>query len=452
MYDIFICYRGESAPSRELGERIFNDVTKSTNYKVFFAPKRINKGENFKTIVPVVMEKVSVVLLLLDKKTDFFGPCANPDDVVKFELTCAIDNPNIRFLPIFINDFDFASVDLSAVLDGDRQAALEERIKHINGIRYTGMYHFSVERDLIPIIDGLYDGGDAINNLSRCSGTRYYDAHETNEIEFLKLQQDMMYRYDQDVYDRLLANKTDLAVLDIGCNNELQTVNRFGSDKRVKLLVGVDRDEGCITSAKTNYPNAIFEAVDIESREFKTKLSAICSENHIKGFDIITVSMVILHLEHPARFLAQTKSLLKPGGKIFIRDIDDGLNIAYPDADGRFARLTEICKYCDMLGFRHSGRQIYYYLKEAGYSQVKLEKSGLDTSCMDFDNKEALFDIYFGYIPTALAKTKERNPDLLRVQHDIEWVNANIDMAYEEFMKSSFLFSLGYIIYTAENN
>ncbi len=451
MYDIFICYRGESATSRELGERIYNDVSKATNYSVFFAPKCIGKGENFKTIVPTLMKDIKVVLLLLDKDTDFFGPCSGDDDVVKLELESAIDNPAILFLPLFINGFDFADADLSSIFEGEKLEEALERIKHINGIPYTGMYHFSVEKDLIPIIDRLYNGGEAINKLSERSGTRYYDAIAQSELDFLALQQNMMFEYDQDVFDRILSNKTDLTVLDIGCNNGLQTMRRFGSDARVKTVVGVDRDEACIAEAKQKYPDAIFDVVNVEGREFKTKLNSICAENGIKGFDIINVSMVILHLERPARFLTQVRSLLKPDGKIFIRDIDDGINVAYPDPDGRFAHLTEICKYCDMLGFRHSGRQIYFYLKEAGFSRVKLEKAGLDTSSMDFDEKEALFDIYFGYIPTALAKTAERHPDLLRVRHDIEWVNGNIEIAYEEFMKSSFLFSLGYMIYTAEN-
>ena len=32
-------------------------------------------------------------------------------------------------------------------------------------------------------------------------------------------------------------------------------------------------------------------------------------------------------------------------------------------------------KYCDMLGFRQSGKQIYSYLKNADYTDISLEKS-----------------------------------------------------------------------------
>ena len=161
--------------------------------------------------------------------------------------------------------------------------------------------------------------------------------------------------------------------------------------------------------------------------------------------------MVILHLERPYRFLNQIKSFLAKSGAIFIRDIDDGLNFAYPDDNGIFARLIDICKYCDILGYRQSGRQIYSFLKNANFSNVRLEKIGLNTSDMSYDEKEILFEIYFGYIPIALQKTMERNKNIiLRAQIDYGWVMEVLETARELFMKNDFIFSLGYFIYTAE--
>ena len=55
-YDIFICYRGESGISCELGSRIYSEIS---SYSVFFAPKCINKGDNFKNKVQEVMKDVS---------------------------------------------------------------------------------------------------------------------------------------------------------------------------------------------------------------------------------------------------------------------------------------------------------------------------------------------------------------------------------------------------------
>lgn len=445
MYDIFICYRGESDQSCELGSRIYNHIHKKEKYRVFFAPECIPKGENFKSVVPEVMKNATIVILLLDR--EFFKACKEDDDILTFELKCAFSNSNILFLPIFLNQFTFKDVDLSDLFSDEEI----ERIKHINGVDYNGIYNFSVEHDLIPIIDGLYNGGNKIKRMSLRSKDRYHGANDQKELEFLKLQQEMLYLYDKDVIDRILADKNDIAVLDIGCNNGSQTMRYFENDSRVEKIVGIDRDYECIKFAKENYPQAIFECVDIEDSNFRKELKGICNENSLEKFDLITISMVLLHLERPAKLLSTIKSFLKPNGIVFIRDIDDGLNISFPDNNKIFSTLTNICRYCDILGFRYSGREIYSYLIESGFSNVKLEKSGFDTSSLDIEQKEALFDIYFGYIPIALQKTVERNPSLLRVKHDLEWVKENIDTAYDEFMKKSFLFSLGYMIYTAEN-
>ncbi len=443
-YDIFICYRGGSAQSCELGTRIYNTCRSNGRYRIFFAPECIGKGENFKTIVPEVMKDVTVVLLLLDH--DFFKACRDNDDIVDFELRTAFSNPNILFLPIFINHFDFKDVDLSDLFTTEEI----ERIKHINGIAYTGIYQFSVERDLLQIIDKLYDGGERVSQLSQRSKQRYYDSVNEDEADFLKLQQQMLYDYDTEVYEKLLSGGEDLAVLDVGCNTGLQTMKRFGHDHRVKTILGIDRDASAIAMATDTYPAATFACIDAEGASFREDLKTLLARAGVEKLDLITISMVILHLEKPQRLLSILKSFLSPGGRLFIRDIDDGLNLCYPNPNGIFDRLTSICGYCDMLGFRNSGRQIYAYLKDAEYTEITLEKSGFNTCGMSYEEKEALFDIYFGYIPKALKKTIERNPDFLRAQHDLVWVNEVLDTAYEEFMKSNFIFSLGYMIYTAK--
>ena len=49
-------------------------------------------------------------------------------------------------------------------------------------------------------------------------------------------------------------------------------------------------------------------------------------------------------ITYPEEMLKTLKSHLKPDGVMFIRDIDDGMNLAYPDKDGMFERLTEMLK------------------------------------------------------------------------------------------------------------
>ena len=447
-YDIFVCYRGESNVSCELGSRIYNEIDKDVNngkYNVFFAPKCVPKGTNFKNIIPQIMENVSIVILLLDN--NFFTNYLKKDDIVAYELQEALKNKDIIFLPVLLNGFKMIEVDFDKYGFTEEEA---ERIKHINSIDYNGIYNFTIQDDLLPIIKRMYDGGEQIVNMIKRGKHRYYGASDEEEVEFLDLQQEMMYRFDQEIYDKILDGKENMCILDIGCNNGAQIMAHFESDERVSCIVGIDKDQNSIDIAKAKYPNAIFECYDIEASSFRKQLKDFVKENIIEKFDMINISMVLLHLERPSILLSTLKSYLKPNGVMFIRDIDDGLNLAFPDNDGTFARMIEICSYCDMLGYRNSGRQIYSHLKGAGFSQVKLEKVGLSTADMSYEEKCALFDVYFGYIPTALEKTIERSPTLIRAKHDYEWVESVKENAYEAFLNNDFLFSLGYMIFTAQ--
>ncbi len=439
-YDIFICYRGESASSCELGARIFERIKR---YNIFFAPECIPKGGNFKSVVPLVMNNVSVVVLLFDE--NFFVNITKPDDIVFYEIQCALKNKDIVFLPIIMGSFNI-NLDNFAELFGEEAC---ERIKHISSLQYNGIYNFSIENDLLPYIDGIYNSGDLIHQMKKRNKNRYHGADEQQETDFLDLQQRLLFKFDNEVYEKKLAGKSNLIVLDIGCNDANQTMKRFGEDRRISTVFGIDRDEKCIERARGRYPRGIFEVADIDSPDFKMQIMQMLEKHKIKKFDFINISMVILHLEYPTRVLQTLRSFLSDNGVIFIRDIDDGLNFTYPDDDAMFERLTDICKYCDMLGYRQSGRQIYTYLKNSDYTNIALEKSGLNTTTLSFDEKAALFDIYFGYIPTALRQTLKRMPTL-RAKHDYDWVTGIIDEAYDRFMKSTTLFSLGYMIYTAE--
>lgn len=440
-YDVFICYRGGSPESGVIGTKIYKDAAK---YNVFYAPECLVKGENFKAVIPRLMDNVSIVILLLDR--EFFSGFGTPDNIVEYECREALKHPNIQFLPIYIDNFSFLNVDLSGFFTDEEL----DRIKHINGINYKGIYDFSVERDIIPALDSYFDGGSRAKKMSERSEERYYGASEEKEKGFLKIQQELLYRFDDDIYEKIMAGKNDLYVLDLGCNDGLQTARRFGSDERVARIAGIDIDPICIERAREKYRGEkyVFEVADIESDTLAERLDAL-TEAEGKKFDIINISMVILHLKRPTKLLRLVRKYLSRGGTLFIRDIDDGLNFAYPDtADGIFEEMTKMCEYCDILGYRKSGRQIYSYLKDAGFSAVALERAGLDTSGLTIDEKETLFEIYFGYIPTALRKTIDRT-DLPRAKRDLRRVDDMLDDARDVFLQNNFIFSLGYMIYTA---
>ena len=63
-------------------------------------------------------------------------------------------------------------------------------------------------------------------------------------------------------------------------------------------------------------------------------------------------------MKEPGVLLDTLSGHLAEGGRIVILDIDDGLNIAYPDPDGHFSKAVDICAETGYSGYRKSGRQI----------------------------------------------------------------------------------------------
>lgn len=77
-YNIFLCYRGDKGGW--LASNIYSELKLYTKEKLslFFAPKCISKGENFKNRCEAVAGDVNLMILILSP--GFFDNCGEPDD------------------------------------------------------------------------------------------------------------------------------------------------------------------------------------------------------------------------------------------------------------------------------------------------------------------------------------------------------------------------------------
>ena len=121
-YNVFICYRGSNNFSVLMGEwiyvasEIYNEKTDhKEKLKVFFAPRTIEKGDEFTEDIKRVLKACKVLVVLAD--TDFFSSCALVKDVVRNEIITAF-NGGIKILPV-CNDNGSSSYVLSNDTDID---------------------------------------------------------------------------------------------------------------------------------------------------------------------------------------------------------------------------------------------------------------------------------------------------------------------------------------------
>ena len=439
--NVFICYRGLNGG--ELAELIYDNLKKSQYVVPFFAPKDVNKGEDFKAILPKVLMRTKVFIMILTK--GFFNGCKEDDDIVRYEFECAFKNKDIKFFPIAFPDFDYKTEDLSTFAPEEI-----ERFKHKSAVGYSGIYDFDVNSQVMPFILNQIQGSVNIENLFQRRAGKYIGGAESHEREYLKLQSNLLYEYDSSVFTDLLSSAKTL--LDIGCNDGSNTMGNYSSFTNLQTIIGIDKLQSCVDAANKNYANtnAYFYCVDLENTDFEKNLCEIMNKHGIASFDYIGITMVLLHLVNPFNLLKTLRKYLSKGGFLFIRDIDDDLNFAYPDNEKIFERLTGIIRYCDTYGYRQSGKEIYSHLVSCGFSKIKIAKQGFNTSEMDYDEKAALFHVYFGYVPYALQKMKEKNPENEIIVKDWDWTIKNMDKAEILFMEKRFIFSLGYIVYVAQ--
>ena len=160
--------------------------------------------------------------------------------------------------------------------------------------------------------------------------------------------------------------------------------------------------------------------------------------------------MVLLHLKSQYKLLRILRRVLSQNGILIIKDIDDGLNFAYPDDDGDFERIFKICEKDKIAGERKNGRQIYTNLVRAGYKNISLEKQGFSSIGLSDDDKESLFNLYCKFVLDDIEVLHEKEPNNATFAEEYEWYNQNYKKIFEHFMMNEFVFSIGFQIYLAK--
>lgn len=431
MIDIFISYSHES---KSIADNICATLEQK-KIRCWYAPRDII-GDYATSIVEAI-NQCKVFILILNENSSNSQHCLNEIEIAY--------KANIEFNKgIVIMPFKIDNRNLSM--------AMEYYIKRLHWID-------GVNKSLDEAIFELYE---KIVTIIRPSGSskqrederrenKYFFAEDIKEKNRLNIQQKLLKSFDQEVYDQTVAGKSGLSVLDVGCNDGSLILDRLGDKQEVDRIIGLEYDEESVIETNLKNKNLKFKIYqcDIESDEFQDELTRITQENNLKTFDIINISMVILHLKKPYKLIKILRKFLNNNGRMIIKDIDDGLNFAYPD-DGTFKRVYEICQNNETSGFRKSGRQIYSYLSKNGFSKIKLIKSGLSTIGLNYEERQALFDTYFSFILDDLKIMHQRYPEDSKIQENLTWYADNYDEIEEKFHDESFMFNLGFMLFSAE--
>ncbi|MDR3283039.1 MAG: methyltransferase domain-containing protein [Candidatus Methanoplasma sp.] len=302
-----------------------------------------------------------------------------------------------------------------------------------------------------------------------CDAYKYYN-FEKGRIEN---QRKLLKEFRKDLYKRTEHLVNDgYNVLDLGCFNGAQIVDQYGKGEnyeRLGKIIGVDREKSAVDDAVKEFESnkVKFYNLDIESVDFEKNLRKICSEEKIDNcqFDIINLSMVLLHLKRQNKLLGLLKDFLKDDGIMIICDVDDTYTHVDPDNNRWFRDAKTMCsEFCSRYyigGLRYGGSAIAKKCRDCGYSETDVVKIGLGlyevikTAPKDGIEcpQSTFFDMYFGFIyhdmeilyndPVRYISEKSEREKLKNKYEEL--LEHYYDMRLEVF-KPGFWFTIGYIL------
>ena len=264
------------------------------------------------------------------------------------------------------------------------------------------------------------------------------------EIERLNAQEELLWKAQLPFYSGFL-NGEDMMILDIGCSDGYKTVKEFDRDN-VRKVLALDSAPEAVSKAKANCGNEkfCFEMGNVEDADFEDRLIDLMKKYDIEAFDVVHLSLVVLHLKDPVRVLSILKKYIGKGGRIVIVEADDDKAALSPD-DYYLRKYNSLLKIDPYMGNRECASNMYIWLNKAGYCSIHdtyVYAQGKDTA-----TKKAMFDIYFSSLPVDFEDLCIDDPSNEDYRMAKDWLDENIDNIYEYLLQEKTVFSFGVSIF-----
>ena len=278
-----------------------------------------------------------------------------------------------------------------------------------------------------------------------------YNSERKDEFSRLKQQQRLFLDFDKKVISGLIDENADqVFLLDVGCNDGDLIMNRIKGFNNVSVI-GVDVNMPAINRGNEKYADKNFTGycIDCLDPTFLDNMREIMDARGIEGFDLVVCSMILLHLDDPYKCLKNVRKLLKSGGKIFIRDMDDGLAMSYPDPNNLVKSFNAYSRELSFTGDRHCGRELYSILTKCCFRDIQIIPHEITTVGQDPDFIDILYNVNFRFIVAGLLQRFEGAPDNVEYKNSYDWGKNAFDDLEDLFHTPGYYYRMGTIVFVA---
>lgn len=251
---------------------------------------------------------------------------------------------------------------------------------------------------------------------------------EKKERERLLIQNRLLSQAEKPALEHFLNGKSELTVLDIGCNDGSRTFSRF-SDDRISRVIGLEYNQDLVEKAARQYGNAKFSfyQMDVEKGLFSRNLHNLPDRAGRGKFDLICLSYVLMHLQAGEKLLHQLKRFLKKDGVIFITESHDSSSSLFPDERGLLGEFLDILQQDKYAGKRATGARLTGWLKNCGYAHIQVWCDGISAGKEETKRKEEIFQTFFSYLPEDVKLLLAEEPDNRKYQAWKKWLEQNYE-------------------------
>ncbi len=249
---------------------------------------------------------------------------------------------------------------------------------------------------------------------------------EKSEVQRLGVQHRLLQRYETDIFAHVLSGKRGLAVLDVGSNNGAKTSSSF-THAAISSVIGLEYHEKLAMEAQKKYGGDVFSfhALDVEASGFAERLAELAAQRDVHGFDLIHLSLILMHLDDPGKLLLDLKPFLKPDGKMIIIEANDAVSALSPDPEGLLKEFLGILSKDRYAGNRSVGGRLEALLTECGYEDIHIWHEGVEAGSGEEPKKRSIWTTFFSYLPEDVALLRRLEPDDAKYRAWAEWLEAN---------------------------